>query len=227
MKATSWRALLGAATLALSSAAVQASVIADFEDVTPTLFVGTSITSGQYTFTSDAFGFSGVDSAGAFLFGNAPANPTGQFLFMLNNDGMFMHRTDGANFFLTGFDSAFIAPVGGLGAGILPGELAVLGLQADGDYVSEIFSFSASTGSGDFNFTQFTTSLLAAEALQQAYFVACVYQLDGSCSSEALDVPAQFALDNLRTPEPGTAVLALAALGLLAARHRRPQPAQD
>lgn len=221
MKATFWRTCLGAAAVALASVTAQASVIANFEDVTPTLFSGTSITSGEYRFTSDAFGFSGVDSAGAFLFGNAPANPTGQFLFMLNNDGMIVDRIDGGAFFLAGFDAAFIAPVGGLGGGIQPGELHVFGQQSDGDIVSDIFQFSMSTGSGDFSFSQFSTSALAAEALRAAYFIACVYQANGSCSFDAMDVPAQFALDNLRTPEPGTAALALAALGLLAMRRRR------
>lgn len=220
MKASFWRGWLGAAAVALASTA-QASVIANFEDVSPTLFTNASITSGEYRFASDGFGFSGVDSAGAFLFGNAPANPTGQFLFMLNNDGMLVDRIDGGAFFLAGFDAAFIAPVGGLGGGILPGELHVFGQQADGDIVRDIFQFSMSTGSGDFSFSQFSTSALVAEALQAAFFVACIYQANGSCTFDALDVPAQFALDNLRTPEPGTAALALAALGLLALRRRR------
>jgi hypothetical protein len=210
----------GLAALALTAAALlpaRAEVVT-FEDVLPTIFQGTSITSGNYTFTSDAFGFSGVDNASSFsAFANAPANAAGQFLFALNSDGIFMTQNDGGAFYLTGLDASFIAPFGGLGAGILPGLLGIF--TAAG---SEIFEFGPSDANGNFNFQTFTTSFLSTVAITEAYIFSCIFQTDGTCSSDPfLAVPAQFALDNIRIPEPGSVSLVLLALGLVAASRRR------
>jgi len=219
-----WRSWLGATVFGVAATMPVQAAPVDFEDVTPTLFSGTAISSGGFDFTSSGTGFSGVDSAGAFIFANAPPNATGQFLFMLNSDGMNMKRTDGGGFFLTAFDAAFIAPLGGIGNSASPGELHVDAEQTDGDAVSETFLFSAADLSGNFNFTHFLASVLGAEALKFADFSACIYQTDNTCSFDALDVPPQFALDNINAvaaAEPATVALALGGLAIMALRRRR------
>ena len=152
MKFSGWRNWL--ATLAVSLVTVlpaQANLVT-FEDVTPTLFQGSSIDSGIYRFTSDGLGFSGVDNAASFFAsGNAPGNASGQFLFALNNDGITMERIDGTAFDLQSFSATFIAPLGGIGAGVFAGELVIVGSDANGfDFV--FFAFAPSDDNGNFNF---------------------------------------------------------------------------
>src|SRR5262245_498569 len=151
-----WRTWLGAMTLGVAAAMPVQAELVDFEDVPPgTLFSGSAISSGAFDFTSSGAGFSGVDTNSllAFPLGNAPPNATGQFLFMLNTDGMNMKRTDGGNFVLLGFDAAFIQPLGGFGGTASPGELHVNAKQADGDPVSEVFLFSGADLDGNYNFS--------------------------------------------------------------------------
>ena len=218
-KACSWLfAALAGMSLALPA---QAGGVVDFEDVSPTLFFGTSIESEGFEFTSDAFGFSGVDNASAFsAFANAPANADGQFLFMLNADGMIMRPANGKLFGLSSFDASFIAPVGGLDQGIMPGELRVSALTMGGNLIFDSFLFSASDANGNFNFSTFGAGALAHQNLQAVYFVPCIYQLDNSCTSSP---PAQFALDNINAqiPEPASLLLVILALGAAGATARR------
>ncbi len=207
--------LLGAA----EALPAQADVIT-FEDATPS--VGDPVfTVGAYLFESDLTGFSGIDNATAFVFANAPANAQGNFLFMPSNDGMVMSRTDGAAFRLTGLDTSFIAPLGGLGANLLAGELSVIAELDGGGLGFDTFVFGASDANGNFNFASWHLGSLNGAAVRAIAFFACVYQANGSCSFSALDLPAQFALDNIRIPEPNGAALALLALGLAAAARRR------
>lgn len=192
---------------------VQASLI-DFEDAAPTLFAGSSIASGGYTFTSSGSGFSGVDNAGAFVFGNAPANSDGQFLFGLNADVLTM-SLGGASFRLLGFDASFIAPLSGLGANLSAGRLFVSAVTASGLFADD-FDFGLSDANGNWSFSSITTNALAS-GVTSVSFSACVYAGNGCSFTDPL---SQFAIDNLRVPEPGTAMLVLAALGILAARRR-------
>jgi MYXO-CTERM domain-containing protein len=211
-----------AAALVLG-AAVALPAMADvitFEDAPPSL--GDAVfTVGAYRFESDLTGFSGIDNSSAFVFANAPANAQGNFLFMLNNDGMVMSRTDGAAFRLTGLDTSFIAPLGGLGANLLAGELSVIAELDGGGLGFDTLVFDASDANGNFNFASWDLGSLNGAAVRAVGFFACVYQSNGSCSFSALDLPAQFALDNIRIPEPNGAALALLALGLAAAARRR------
>jgi hypothetical protein len=222
-----WRAPLGAAILGVAAAMPAPAALVDFEDVTPTLFSSSTISSGAFDFTSSGAGFSGVDSSVAFVFGNAPGNATGQFLFMLNADGMHMNLTGGGAFFLTAFDTSFIAPVPIPGGTPAPGELRVSAVQLDGDAVSETFVFSGADVPGNFNFTHFLTGALGAEALTSVDFSACVYLADTTCSFVGEDFFPQFALDNIdnrviaAVPAPATAALVLGSLYIVALRRRR------
>jgi hypothetical protein len=148
-------------------------------------------------------------------------NATGQFLFMLNSDGMFMDNPNGASFDLRAFDVAFVAPLPGLGTGLSVGELYVLGQLADGSgIVQDVFALPASDANGDFPFARLRTSNLAGREVSEVLFISCVYT-DQGCDFSALDIPPQFALDNISVPEPASAALALAAIGLMAAARRR------
>lgn len=208
------------AALALGAAAAlpaHASVV-DFEDVAPTLFAGSSISSGGFDFASSGAGFSGVDNAGAFLFGNAPGGSTGQFLFGLNADALTMTHASGGAFGLLGFDFGFVAPLGGLGSGLSAGMLHVEALAEGGGLIAEDLDFGVSDAAGNWNFSSYAGSAFAA-GVTSVTFSACIYDNTGGCAFG--DNLAQFAVDNLRVPEPGGAVLALTALGLLAATRRR------
>ena len=206
------------AVLALSAAAfvpAQASLI-DFEDVVPSLG-DPSFSSGGFDIASGGTGFSGVDTADAFVFGNAPANSQGQFIFGLNTDSLTL--TNGGNAFrLFKFDASFIAPLGGLGAGISAGQLRVDAVGAGGEILSDVLDFSVSDAFGNFNFTNMLAGNVTSALIVSATFSACVYT-DTGCSFA--DNQAQFALDNIQIPEPGSVALTLAALGLLAATRRR------
>ncbi|MES2957402.1 MAG: NF038120 family PEP-CTERM protein [Pseudomonadota bacterium] len=218
---STWRTFVGAAALCLAaSMPVQAAVVT-FEDVPPNLTAfGESLSSGGYKFTDDNVGgFIGIDSAAAFA--AAPANSAGQFLYMLNAAGVIMTSEAGSGFFLSSFDVAFISPIPGL-AGALPGRLAVDLYDLSGVYfATEFFDLPSGAAGGDFPFE--SLSLTNTAALSQAYFYSCSFQPDGNCEFFGQSPPAQFALDNISNavvPEPGTAVLALTAFGLIVIRRR-------
>jgi hypothetical protein len=141
---------------------------------------------------------------------------------MLNNDGMVMSRTDGAAFSLVGLDFAFLAPLPGLGfAGASVGQLFVLAELVGGGLGLEILDFPAADANGDFGFASTNLGSLFGQAITSIGFFGCIYDATGLCSFSALDVPAQFALDNIKVPEPSGAALVLLALGLAAATRRR------
>lgn len=221
-KQSGWRSWFGAWACVAAMVAPAAAATVDFEDLSPTVFAGDSIVSGGLRFTSDGFGLSGIDATATFAFGDAPANATGQFLFSLFSDGMYMDDPTGEPFVLVAFDVAFLAPFPGLDIGFPLGELHVLGLLADGsDILEDVFALPASDASGNFPFARQHTSNLAGQPMSVVAFFACVYT-DQGCDFNATGIPPQFALDNIKVPEPASAALALAALGLMvAARLRR------
>ena len=229
MKKNLWLAGLSVAALSLAWAVPAAAEVVDFEDVAPTLFTDASIVSGSFRFTSDGFGFSGVDDASSFVFGQAPHNAgTSRFLFALNTDGLDMRTTNRDRFRLRSFDYAFVAPFAGLGSeGATPGELLVVGEKRGGGSVFASFGFPVANLDGDFGFGRLDLAGTDFDgvSLVSASFFGCIYVEGGSCSFVGDDVPPQFALDNISTfvvPEPGSAVLMFGALaGLYAARRRR------
>lgn len=228
MNSTTWRSWLTATAVALAATMPAHAAVVTFEDAMPELTGGAGVlSSGGYKFTGDGTGdFFGIDTAASLSgFGAPPANPDGQFLFMLNSAGIGMTAQSGEGFFLSSFDAAFIAPTPLLG-GFLPGKLSVALYDLLGVLFStEVFEFGTGAAGEDFPFQ--TISLSNTAALSQADFFSCTYQTTGECTRYDL-VPAQFALDNIveraatnRVPEPGSAVLTLTALGALLIGRRR------
>jgi len=217
----SLRRALAAASLSVAACLPAQASLVDFEDVIPTLFSGSAISSGGMTFASTGSGFSGVDSAAAFsVFANAPVNSNGQFLFGLNGDGLTMAAEGGEAFRLLGFDASFIAPIV-VAAGLSAGQLHLNGIALGGQALSEFFDLGLSDADGNFGFAHYFVTALGSEYLTSVTFTACLYLEDGSCSFAGDQLFPQFALDNIQVPEPGTAALAILALGCLAARRRQ------
>lgn len=212
--------LIGALSLGLSALTASAAPV-NFEDVTPTLFSASSVTSQGYKLTSAGDGFSGVDTAAGFsAMGNAPSNANSQFLYALNNDRVTLSREDGQKFSLFGFDAGFIAPYGGIGVDIDAGELWLVGDTGNG-MVADGFWFGLSDQTGNWNLNNYQTQNLLNVSVFSITFLACVYD-DTGCNftSDQIVLP-QFALDNLNVPEPGTLVLAALALGAVGVTRRR------
>ena len=220
MQSLRLKSLISAFSLGLFALSASASSV-NFEDVTPTLFSGSSVSSQGYKLTSSGTGFSGVDSAVGFsAMGNAPANANSQFLFALNNDRITLSREDGQKFSLFGFDAAFIPPYGGIGPSIDAGELWLLGDTGNG-VVADGFWFGLSDQDGSWNMNTYQTQNLFNTSVFSITFAACIYDDSGCNFSSDQFVLPQFALDNLNVPEPGTLVLAALALGAVGVTRRR------
>lgn len=156
------------------------------------------------------------------------ACPTGnatQVLSVLNDGGVTFARKDKSLFGLTGFDTGFIAPFGGLAGGFSPGSIFVVGFGPQKKMAVQSFAFTVDNGA--FNFTTNTFTQPGFDALRKVTFFACTYNTTSDCVTPNENL-GQFALDNLQVnniaaiPEPGTfALMALGVAGLMLSRRRQ------
>lgn len=129
-----------------------------------------------------------------------------------------MTLNSGDLFYLRGFDMSFVQPQFPVSSGLSVGHLLVLADTPNG-LTSAEFDFGLSDANGNWGFSSVATDALYQSGAYGVYFLACIDDGVGGCS---LDDPlAQFAIDNIRVPEPGSLLLVALGLGLAAASRRR------
>lgn len=228
--------MLGA--MALASAAPAMADVITFDGQLPDfpIFAGKdSFTSNGYTFQvfDNPLSALGTGLAGALLNGNDPfvctnaACPSGNsttYYAGLNDGSVKMSGSDVRGFRLSGVDFGFIAPIGGLSSGLLPGKLTITAEKVGGGTVYAELEFGALDSNSTSPFLHASlVSQFGSAAYSSVVFSSCVY--DGSGCSQGLN-QAQFGIDNIEVaavPEPQTYAmlgLGLAGIGLLARRRR-------
>ena len=188
MLKSSVRQLALAGALGAMAAGMASAGVVDFEDVVaPAVFVpGESFSSGGMTFTMSGADFGVVESAAAFLFGNAPLGSTGNFYAGLNDFGL-VTMTGGylGQFRIFGFDFGFVAPAPGSGfPGFGFGQLKATAIDALGNSITEAWDFGNADDNGDFSMLHVGPGNLGAldVKLQQVTFSACLYDGLGDCT---------------------------------------------
>ena len=155
-----------------------------------------------------------------------PAGATGNYLAVLNDGAVRLsHPGLLSGFSLTGFDFAFIAPVG------VPndsyGRVQLNGVNWQGTTISTGFDFAGQNASGAFLFGSADLSAFRANVFSSLTINACLFDGNGGCFNSLenqVDNQAQFALDNLEltaVPEPTSFLLFGLGLGALGLARRR------
>lgn len=235
---------LGVATALTMLAATPAmATVLNFENELPFPYNGgEQMFNGDYTLTVVDNHGDGKGGAGVIVNGNDPYTcsadgcPTGNnsFYYLGVNDGGIVLTRNNWGFRLTGFDYAFLAPVGGLDD-FSYGALNLVGTLTDGSTISASLDFPGYVdGHPSFGAAQLGSDFLNA-TLTSLTIRACV-NVDGddgslSCVYPAEGSPilnqAQFGIDNIalaEVPEPGSLALLGLGAGALALRRRKSKP---
>jgi hypothetical protein len=226
MKSKSWpmswnKALVAsAAALAFSGAAMAGTVT--MEDVTPgtILFVGDSFSQAGVTLTVTGSA-SSIDTPAAFgagvgLDAAAPKGNNTQFFIGLNDATVTLKDSGGGTFRIAGFDFGFVAALTRLfNPGDVAGALVAAYETATGATGFETWSFGAADAQGEFSFITAGAGDVGAlsGSLNSVAFFACTSDNAGLCVHPNNNF-GQFALDNIKVPEPGSLALAVLALGI-------------
>lgn len=217
-------ALAMAAATACSAASAE---MITFESVAPDIFNGgQSFTDGLTTLTVLGDGFSGAtvgagDNFACDITVCPKGNPT-SFYVGVNDGSLSVKYTDGGPIRLQGLDFGFVLPLPMLIDGAV-GRLEVTGVRMNGTLASISKEFNVQDGNGDYLFQHWNIGgQFGQTSFKSIMFNACVYDLDGACSSLANN-QAQFAIDNIAVavPEPSSWLLmglGLAAVGAVARR---------
>jgi hypothetical protein len=216
--------------LAIAAATACSAASADmitFESVAPDIFNGgQTFTDGLTTMTVIGDGFSGAtvgagDTFACDIMVCPKGNPTSYYLG-LNDGALSVKFTAGNAIRLQGLDFGFVLPLPMAIDGPV-GRLQVTGIRMNGTQASISKDFSLQDANGDYGFTRWNfNGNFGQTDFKSIMFNACVYDLDGACSSQA-DNLAQFAIDNIAVavPEPSTWLLmglGLAGVGAFARR---------
>jgi len=225
-----WQQALCAISLAAAAAgAAHATTTLTFDGIAPgtILFPGDSVIQKGYSLTAfDGVGV--VDTAAAFGPGvgldlAGPIGNPGPFYIGLNDSFAQMRAVDNSTFRIVGLDYGFVSALTNLfNPGDVPGFLIAAYEDGDGNFGGEFFSFGAADANGVFSFQSlgFAGVGTLSKALRSVDFYACTADANGQCAAVNANF-SQFALDNIRIPEPGSLALALAALALTAGFSRR------
>jgi PEP-CTERM motif len=225
---------LSCATALVAAALMPAQAnVVTFDDLAPNLFFAPdSFTSGGFKFAPDSGlhnflipgGFTVVDTAAGFQIATPPTGNATQFASVMNDGSLTM--TADTDFTLAGFDFGFVAPAPVLGAGS-PGRVVIAAVTSNDVLMFDSFDFGPSgqqTGSWAFTSASLANHQLAGLHLKSVTFFACLYDggPNNTCVYPASN-QAQFSIDNITSqiPEPGSLMLALAAIGLAGAASRR------
>ncbi len=225
-----WQHTLCAIGLATCAAVpALATTTLTFDGITPgtILFPGDSIVQQGYSFTAgDGVGV--VDTAAAFGPGvgldlAGPIGNVGPFYIGLNDSFVRMRAVDNSTFRIVGLDFGFVSALTNLfGPGDLPGFLIAAYEDVGGNVDFEAFSFGVADANGAFSFQSLGFAGVGGltNALRSVDFFACTADANGDCAAINANF-SQFALDNVRIPEPGSLALTLAALALTLGFSRR------
>jgi hypothetical protein len=232
MQSKFWkRALCGAGLAAAMSAPAFAAVLT-FEGVAPgsIYFPGEGFSEAGHSLTVQTSA-SVVDSSAAFGPGTGLdlAGPKGnntQFFIGLNDAALSLKANDGGSFRLAGFDFGFVSALTALFApGEVPGLMVAAYVTGSGDQGLKTWSFGGANAQGEFSFQRAGLDDMGvlANGVRQVDFFACTADALGNCVNANVNF-SQFALDNIKIPEPGS--LALVALGLALAGGLRARRAR-
>lgn len=176
-----------------------------------------------YTGSGDGFAavlFDGNDAGQCSL--KCPVNNKTNYLGVLDDSYFFFGMNDGSDMHVTGLSASFIAA----DQTTLPavaGILQLIGFDVNGNQITSALQvpLSGFSTAGSLNFTNFSLPASFSNVAVNAVAVlgyAC--NAAGSCSRTS--GLANFAIDNIKLPEPTSlALFGLAAAGLAAARRRR------
>lgn len=225
-----WQQALCAISLAAAAAGTaHATTTLTFDGIVPgtILFPGDSVVQKGYSLT--ALGGVGViDTAAAFGPGvgldlAGPIGNPGPFYIGLNDSFLRMRAVDNSTFRVVGLDFGFVSALTNLfNPGNVPGFLIAAFEDGAGNFGGEAFSFGAADANGKFSFQSLGFAGVGSltKALRAVDFYACTADASGQCAAVNANF-SQFALDNIRIPEPGSLALVLAALALTAGISRR------
>lgn len=229
MKLQKWQHALCAISLAAAAAVPAQATTITFDGIAPgtILFPGDGVIQQGYSFTAgDGVGV--IDTSAAFGPGvgldlAGPIGNAGPFYIGLNDSFVQMRAVNNSTFRIAGFDFGFVSALTNLfNPGDVPGFLIAAYEDGNGNLGGEAFSFGAADANGEFSFQTVGSAGVGglSNALRSVDFFACTADANGQCAAINANF-SQFALDNIRIPEPGSLALALAALALTAGFTRR------
>lgn len=207
------------------SAGISSSALANtvtFEDV-PLYSNGPSFTSGGFNFSSPSF--IGYVANGTYCTPACPDNGTQMFISGFGPSVLTMANATGRSFNLKSFDGAGTFNLNVSAdpslADLIPKQIDIKGLRADGSTVSESFLIDrTSNADGRLSFTQFFANGSFSNLVSVSF----------RSSGSAWDGDNGFTLDNIVTaavPEPTPYVMLFAGLGLIGMMVRSRSPRSE